>query len=210
MMYLGLIVIVGFIAYLTQDKQDKKLPRWLKLIFWVLVLSILSKVSDTLAGAVFIGLIAWWFVKKPSRRRKQQVAEERSDTADAVPHFKSEEDPVKRYASTPKRQAALAELLSTPKELATYIDQEIDTFFMNEWTKMAAIYSDQTGQFDDDVRDNAGHQMREILDAIFAKFAKKKRAELVEKQSINEELKVKHKAEIDIAMQVYDKWQDKA
>ena len=106
MMYLGLIVIVGFIAYLTQDKQDKKFPRWLKLIFWVLVLSILSRVSDTLAGAVFIGLIAWWFVKKPSRRRKQQVAEDRSDAADVVPHFKSEEDPVKRYASTPKRQAA--------------------------------------------------------------------------------------------------------
>ena len=42
MMYLGLIVIVGVIAYLTQDKQDKKFPRWLKLIFWVLVLSILS------------------------------------------------------------------------------------------------------------------------------------------------------------------------
>ena len=69
MMYLGLIVIVGFIAYLTQDKQDKKLPRWLKLIFWVLVLSILSKVSDTLAGAVFIGLIAWWFVKRREAHR---------------------------------------------------------------------------------------------------------------------------------------------
>jgi hypothetical protein len=52
--------------------------------------------------------------------------------------------------------------------------------------------------------------MREILDAISAKFAKKKRAEMVEKQSINEELKAQHKQEIDIAMQVYDKWQDKS
>ena len=52
--------------------------------------------------------------------------------------------------------------------------------------------------------------MREILDAIFAKFAKQQRATLAEKQSINEELKGKHKEEIDIAMQVYEKWQDKS
>ena len=65
-------------------------------------------------------------------------------------------------------------------------------------------------RFDDDVQENASRQMREILDAIFAKFAKKRRAEMVEQQSINEELKAQHKQEIDIAMQVYDKWQDKA
>ena len=213
MFFLGVILVVGLIAYLTQDRRQRKMPMWLKVIFWIFVLVALADISEGLSGIIFLTLIVWWFVRRPSRqeRKKAKAAAQVEDMrAQAKAASAPPIDPIKRYVSTPKRQEALAELASTPKELADYIHQEIDTFFMNEWTKMSIIYMDQSDQFDDDVQDNAGHQMREILDAIFAKFAKKRRAEMVEQQSINEELKAQHKQEIDIAMQVYDKWQDKA
>ncbi|GHU35544.1 hypothetical protein FACS1894192_00380 [Bacilli bacterium] len=211
MFYLGIALIIGLFAYFTQDKGQRKMPLWLKVILILVVLYDLAMVSEKLSGIAVLALLVWWFVRRPSRQKRQElkaaakVEAMRAKNASAQPI-----DPIKRYVSTPKRQEALAELDSTPKELAAYIHQEIDTFFMNEWTKMSVIYTDQSDQFDDDVQDNAGHQMREILDAIFAKFAKKKRAEMVEKQAINAELKAQHKQEIDIAMQVYEKWQDKA
>ncbi|GAX48020.1 hypothetical protein [Pseudolactococcus reticulitermitis] len=211
MFYLGIALIIGLLAYFMQDKGQRKMPLWLKVILILVVLYDLAMVSEKLSGIAVLALLVWWFVRRPSRQKRQElkaaakVEAMRAKNASAQPI-----DPIKRYVSTPKRQEALAELDSTPKELAAYIHQEIDTFFMNEWTKMSVIYTDQSDQFDDDVRDNAGHQMREILDAIFAKFAKKKRAEMVEKQAINAELKAQHKQEIDIAMQVYEKWQDKA
>lgn len=203
------IVIVAFLAYLMHSSKFISIPGWLKCIFWLFVLGVVSKVSDTLTGILFIALIVWWLLSRQNRKRKRDVVEDEPLVDNQAFPFEVPEDPIKRYASTPKRQVALAELKSSPKELVEYIHQEIDTFFMNEWTKMSAIYSDRKGQFDEDVRDNAGHQMREILDAIFAKYAKQQRAVLAEKQSINEELKVKHNEEIDIAMQVYEKWQDK-
>lgn len=210
MFYLGIIVVVGLIAYLTQNSRDKKMPRWLKVLLVVIALVVLGDISEKLSGIVLLALIVWWFVRRPSRQNRHQTAETASMRKQAKSSFAQPIDPIKHYVSTPKRREALVELGSTPKELAVYIHQEIDTFFMNEWTKMSVIYMDQSDQFDDDVQENAGRQMREILDAISAKFAKKKRAEMVEKQSINEELKAQHKQEIDIAMQVYDKWQDKS
>ena len=210
MSYWFLIVLIGIVGYLVQNTKFIKIPGWLQVIFWVIMLSLVSKISDTLTGILFIGLIVWWLIRRKNCKRKRDQLAEASTNADQGFPYDVPEDPIKRYASTPNRQAALAELKSSPKELVKYIHQEIDTFFMNEWAKMSAIYSDQKGQFDEDVRDNAGHQMREILDAIFAKFAKQQRAALAEKQSINEELKGKHKEEIDIAMQVYEKWQDKS
>lgn len=210
MFYLGIIVVVGLIAYLTQNSRDKKMPRWLKVLLVVIALVVLGDISEKLSGIVLLALIVWWFVRRPSRQNRHQTAETAAMREQAKSSFAQPIDPIKHYVSTPKRREALVELGSTPKELAVYIHQEIDTFFMNEWTKMSVIYMDQSDQFDDDVQENAGRQMREILDAISAKFAKKKRAEMVEKQSINEELKAQHKQEIDIAMQVYDKWQDKS
>ena len=210
MFYLGIIVVVGLIAYLTQNSQNKKMPRWLKVLLVVIALVVLGDISEKLSGIVLLALIVWWFVRRPSRQNRHQTAETAAMRKQAKSSFAQPIDPIKHYVSTPKRREALVELGSTPKELAVYIHQEIDTFFMNEWTKMSVIYMDQSDQFDDDVQENAGRQMREILDAISAKFAKKKRAEMVEKQSINEELKAQHKQEIDIAMQVYDKWQDKS
>ena len=210
MFYLGIIVVVGLIAYLTQNKKKKKMPRWLKVLLVVIALVVLGDISEKLSGIVLLALIVWWFVRRPSRQNRHQTAETAAMRKQAKSSFAQPIDPIKHYVSTPKRREALVELGSTPKELAVYIHQEIDTFFMNEWTKMSVIYMDQSDQFDDDVQENAGRQMREILDAISAKFAKKKRAEMVEKQSINEELKAQHKQEIDIAMQVYDKWQDKS
>lgn len=210
MFYLGIIVVVGLIAYLTQNSRDKKMPRWLKVLLVVIALVVLGDISEKLSGIVLLALIVWWFVRRPSRQNRHQTAETVAMRKQAKSSFAQPIDPIKHYVSTPKRREALVELGSTPKELAVYIHQEIDTFFMNEWTKMSVIYMDQSDQFDDDVQENAGRQMREILDAISAKFAKKKRAEMVEKQSINEELKAQHKQEIDIAMQVYDKWQDKS
>lgn len=210
MFYLGIIVVVGLIAYLTQNSRDKKMPRWLKVLLVVIALVVLGDISEKLSGIVLLALIVWWFVRRPSRQNRHQTAETEAMRKQAKSSFAQPIDPIKHYVSTPKRREALVELGSTPKELAVYIHQEIDTFFMNEWTKMSVIYMDQSDQFDDDVQENAGRQMREILDAISAKFAKKKRAEMVEKQSINEELKAQHKQEIDIAMQVYDKWQDKS
>lgn len=210
MFYLGIIVVVGLIAYLTQNSRDKKMPRWLKVLLVVIALVVLGDISEKLSGIVLLALIVWWFVRRSSRQNRHQTAETEAMRKQAKSSFAQPIDPIKHYVSTPKRREALVELGSTPKELAVYIHQEIDTFFMNEWTKMSVIYMDQSDQFDDDVQENAGRQMREILDAISAKFAKKKRAEMVEKQSINEELKAQHKQEIDIAMQVYDKWQDKS
>lgn len=210
MFYLGIIVVVGLIAYLTQNSRDKKMPRWLKVLLVVIALVVLGDISEKLSGIVLLALIVWWFVRRPSRQNRHQTAETAAMRKQAKSSFAQPIDPIKHYVSTPKRREALVELGSTPKELAVYIHQEIDTFFMNEWTKMSVIYMDQSDQFDDDVQENAGRQMREILDAISAKFAKKKLAEMVEKQSINEELKAQHKQEIDIAMQVYDKWQDKS
>ena len=210
MFYLGVIVVVGLIAYLTQNRRDTKMPRWLKVLLVVIALVVLGDISEKLSGIVLLALIVWWFVRRPSRQNRHQTAETAAMRKQAKSSFAQPIDPIKHYVSTPKRREALVELGSTPKELAVYIHQEIDTFFMNEWTKMSVIYMDQSDQFDDDVQENAGRQMREILDAISAKFAKKKRAEMVEKQSINEELKAQHKQEIDIAMQVYDKWQDKS
>ncbi|GFH43375.1 hypothetical protein Hs30E_19260 [Lactococcus hodotermopsidis] len=216
MLNLIVVIIVGAIAYFTLDKRERRIPRWLKIVFWLIVLGLIVAISEELGGIVVLGLLVWWFVRRTSRkkarvtvakREKEVISDEPDKPQSTYQHL---QNPISRYVSTPKRRAALADLESTPKELAGYIHQEIDTFFMNEWTKMAAIYSDETGRFDTDVRDNAARQMREILDAIFAKFAKVKRAELVEKQSINEELKAKHKEEIDIAMQVYEKWQDKS
>ena len=211
MFYLGIIVVVGLIAYLTQNKRERKFPTWLKVLLVIVGLVVLADISEELMGIVFLALIVWWLVRRPSRqKRKEAKAAVQVEAMRAQAKSTQPIDPIKRYVSTPKRQEALAELNSTPKDLAAYIHQEIDTFFMNEWTKMSVIYMDQSDQFDDDVQENAGRQMREILDAIFAKFAKKRRAEMVEQQSINEELKAQHEQEIDIAMQVYDKWQDKA
>ena len=209
MFYLGIVVVVGLVVYLTEDKRQRKMPTWLKVLLVIVGLVVLADISEELMGVVFLALIVSWFVRRPSRQNRRQAAanamREQAKSSSAQPI-----DPIKHYVSTPKRREALAELDSTPEELATYIHQEIDTFFLNEWTKMSVIYTDQSHQFDDDVQENAGYQMREILDAISAKFAKKKRAEMVEKQSINEELKAQHKQEIDIAMQVYEKWQDKS
>lgn len=213
MFYLGIIVVIGLIAYLTQDKRQRKMPTWLKVLLVIVGLVVLADISEELMGVAFLALIVWWFVRRPSRQERKKAkaaAQVEAMRAQAKAASAPPIDPIKRYVSTPKRQEALVELNSTPKDLAAYIHQEIDTFFMNEWTKMSVIYMDQSDQFDEDVQDNAGQQMREILDAIFAKFAKKRRAEMVEQQSINEELKAQHKEEIDIAMQVYDKWQDKA
>lgn len=209
MKYLLIILLVNFVAYLMHNTKFINISGWIKLIFWVFILVFVFKVSDTLTGVVLVSLIVWWLIGRQNRQSKRHTAEVEPLTDKQSLSFDVPQDPIKRYASTPKRQAALGELKSSPKELVKYIHQELDTFFMNEWAKMSAIYSDQTGQFDEDVRENAGRQMREILDAIFAKFAKQQRAVLAEKQSINEELKVKHKEEIDIAMQVYEKWQDK-
>lgn len=209
MFYLGIVVVVGLVVYLTEDKRQRKMPTWLKVLLVIVGLVVLADISEELMGVVFLALIVSWFVRRPSRQNRRQAAanamREQAKSSSAQPI-----DPIKHYVSTPKRREALGELDSTPEELATYIHQEIDTFFLNEWTKMSVIYTDQSHQFDDDVQENAGYQMREILDAISAKFAKKKRAEMVEKQSINEELKAQHKQEIDIAMQVYEKWQDKS
>ncbi|MGO2940349.1 MAG: hypothetical protein ACTIDA_07495 [Pseudolactococcus laudensis] len=209
MFYLGIVVVVGLVVYLTEDKRQRKMPTWLKVLLAIVGLVVLADISEELMGVVFLALIVSWFVRRPSRQNRRQAAanamREQAKSSSAQPI-----DPIKHYVSTPKRREALGELDSTPEELATYIHQEIDTFFLNEWTKMSVIYTDQSHQFDDDVQENAGYQMREILDAISAKFAKKKRAEMVEKQSINEELKAQHKQEIDIAMQVYEKWQDKS
>lgn len=209
MFYLGIVVVVGLVVYLTEDKRQRKMPTWLKVLLVIVGLVVLADISEELMGVVFLALIVSWFVRRPSRQNRRQAAanamREQAKSSSAQPI-----DPIKHYVSTPKRREALAELDSTPEELAAYIHQEIDTFFLNEWTKMSVIYTDQSHQFDDDVQENAGYQMREILDAISAKFAKKKRAEMVEKQSINEELKAQHKQEIDIAMQVYEKWQDKS
>lgn len=212
MIGLVVVLVVGSVAYLTQNKRDRKLPTWLKVIFWVLVIGFVFEVSEDLSGFIVLALIVWWLVRRPSRKKKRLAAAQVDpELADFMAKTTARPvDPIERYVSTPKRQKALAELNSNSKELTAYIQQEIDTFFMNEWTKMSVIYADKAGQFDDDVQENAGRQMREILDAIMAKFAKKKRAEMVEKKAINEELKAKHKEEIDIAMQVYDKWQDKA
>jgi hypothetical protein len=33
MFYLGIIVVVGLIAYLTQNKRERKFPTWLKVLF---------------------------------------------------------------------------------------------------------------------------------------------------------------------------------
>lgn len=212
MFYLAVILVVGGIAYLTQNKRDRKLPTWMKVVFWILVIAALAEISEKASGFVFLVILVWWLVRRPSRKKKRLAAAHiEPDLADFMAKSTSRPvDPIERYVSTPNRQKALAELNSNSQELTIYIKQEIDTFFMNEWTKMAVIYEDRSNQFDDDVQENAGRQMREILDAIMAKFAKQKRAEMVEKQAINEELKAKHKEEIDIAMQVYDKWQDKA
>lgn len=211
MFYLGIIVVVGLVVYLTEDKRQRKMPMWLKVLLVIVGLVVLADISEELMGIVFLVLIVGWFVRRPSRQnRRRAAAEVKAMREQAKSSSAQPIDPIKHYVSTPKRREALVELDSTPKELAAYIHQEIDTFFLNEWTKMSVIYTDQSHQFDDDVQENAGYQMREILDAISAKFAKKKRAEMVEKQSINEELKAQHKQEIDIAMQVYEKWQDKS
>jgi hypothetical protein len=210
---LMIVLLVGLVAYFTLDKRERRVPGWAKIILVLVALSFLANISEELVGIVLLALLVWWFVRRSSRKKARRVVvRENLNTAVPKTPVKTSQpaiNPIQRFATTKKRQAALLELNSTPSELIAYIDREIDTFFMNEWTKMSVIYSDETGQFDEDVQENAGRQMREILNAIFAKFARQKRAELSEKQLINDELKAQHKAEIDIAMQVYDKWQDK-
>ncbi|GAB2022295.1 hypothetical protein RyT2_13690 [Pseudolactococcus yaeyamensis] len=213
MFYLAVALIISLVTYLSQDRRKRIVPTWLILVLVVLGLAVLIEIAGEVIPVVLVALFIWWLVRRPSRQKKKEgkaAAQVEAMREQARPTSNRAIDPIKRYVSTPKRQEALAELDSTPKELAAYIHQEIDTFFLNEWTKMSVIYRDKSNQFDEDVQDNAGQQMREILDAIFTKFAKKKRAEMVEKQAINEELKAQHKQEIDIAMQVYDKWQDKS
>lgn len=209
MLELIVILVVGAVAYLTLDRRERKIPLWLKIVFWIVALGLLAEISEELSGIVLLTVFVWWLVRRSSRKKKRIAANREQEVAAKPQTTHRSINPIQRFATTKKRQAALLELESTPPELIAYINQEIDTFFMNEWTKMDAIYSDETGQFAPEVQENAGRQMREILDAIFAKFAKKRRAELVKKQAINAELKAQHKAEIDIAMQVYEKWQDK-
>ncbi|GFH40428.1 hypothetical protein [Pseudolactococcus insecticola] len=174
---------------------------------FLIIVAIFIKILPWLLGFAALVLIIWLIVRAVKKNKVNAAFEAAAEQEKQA--YKIAKSPITRYISTDRCQLALQELKSTPDELKNYSHQEIDTFFMNEWAKMDAIYSDETGQFDADVRDNAFRQMTEILDAIFAKFAKKKRAELIEKQAINEELKAKHKEEIDIAMTVYDKWQDK-
>jgi hypothetical protein len=210
MAFLVTILVLAGLIYLTRAMKRRYLRGGLIVALWLVIVVNLDEVSDTLTALFVLGSMIWWLGGVSRRRKKKrQLAE--ADTAFFETQSTSSpvDNPIRHYATTPKRRAALAELESSPQALESYIHQEIDTFFMNEWTKMAAIYSDQTHQFDEDVRENAGQQMREILDAIFVKFARQERARLAEKLAINEELKSKHKQEIDIAMQVYDKWQDK-
>lgn len=53
MFYLGIIVVVGLIAYLTQNKRERKFPTWLKVLLVIVGLVVLADISEELMGIVF-------------------------------------------------------------------------------------------------------------------------------------------------------------
>ena len=73
MFYLGIIVVVGLIAYLTQNKRERKFPTWLKVLLVIVGLVVLADISEELMGIVFLALIVWWLVRRPSRQKRKEA-----------------------------------------------------------------------------------------------------------------------------------------
>jgi hypothetical protein len=163
-----------------------------------------SEESKTLETQDFVEYFLYTMLKE-----KDNAPSEGEEPSRKIYHFSIKTSSNTSSENDEDDDTASMSLTINDSEVIAYVLQEIDTFFMNEWTKMMVIFSNESGQFDDEVRENAVEGMREIFDAIFVKFCEKKRAEMTEKQMINDELKAQHKAEIDIAKQVYEKWQDK-
>lgn len=112
--------------------------------------------------------------------------------------------PIQRYTQTKKDELAQLEVASDV--FVRFAVSELDTFFLDEWTKMREIYQDKTGQFDDAQKEIAWEQMCDILGVIFVKFEEKRTRELIKKRAMDAELRAKYTDEIAVAKSVYQKW----